>query len=63
MVFDQLAQQFVTNKTNNKVFDLYTRLAGDKFETMKPTVESLVNEQGKSFGRALADALETHKVV
>lgn len=47
---------------HHAVVDLYTRLAGDKLAEVNKAAESFMS-QGKKFERALADALESFKLV
>ena len=50
-------------QVDKRIAALATRLAGDKLEQVLTLAQSLVETEGKKPGRALADALETYKLV
>ena len=45
---------------DQKVRDLYVKLAGEKLDQVEASVFAFVT-QGKSYARAMADSLEKHK--
>lgn len=49
--------KLVRDQYDRKILDLFVKRAGDKAEKKADRAMQLM-EQGKSFGRALADALE-----
>lgn len=46
---------------DNRISELVVRLAGDKIAKVLETTTKLIDDEGKTWGRALADALELHR--